>query len=326
MEINIPQGKIMPSVNSLDPGTTVEGAYIKMLADPEFVLYYESFPIGDDISWTLYTDLPYTVYASLNDSRQTIQNFNELEADFVSNVKKEVSDYLLTKGVDDDYLKDVENMNVFLTNKLVGGELGSWHHTSVADIFNISFTGFNLAKASSIKYLACGDNALCLKTHKNIYRFPLTNCDDIDSIELHTDSFWSFGHQRGFGLASPCKLKVKIYRASGNNCYCHQKLSTPIFNVSENGTATTIGKRTMCFNELGEEKADNNFQCIIVEAVGGAKDGTFCYVKDRSWTYNNIAEDLELVKSSNNIYPVLKPPRHWRGKLGLKNIFWRWPD
>ena len=184
--------------------------------DPNYVLYYESFPAGDATGWEVY---------------QTMQNrvITYLPAGYEGKTYDDVKNYVnavvqkskdknvgLIEGViiNNIILNDKYRSDFYLGDKLStsngvgggggfggGGASGTWDQTNEnlkkfgewktdegSNVFKFNnYAGLTTFEKSSIKYATCGENSLCLKTRDGVYRFPLAQCSNIKNVQLIYD-------------------------------------------------------------------------------------------------------------------------------------------
>lgn len=224
--------------------------------DPMFVLYYEMFPPGEATSWEVYDDLGYRAIApikggetvSLDDietyideARSQVQNEYQNE-----NPSPTVVDVLVNNIILNSYLDPTSgSTGKDLMGELVGSKFalsGLWQQTAV--------------NKTNLKYLVCGDNALCLKTRSGIYKFPLTECEKagIDYLQLIVPG------QRwvDFYSASPCTTTFTIFQEDCANSpwggrfnplggsrkyYCENKASYPIYEYNSAAKSLQIANK-----------------------------------------------------------------------------------
>lgn len=192
---------------------------IKTAGDPNFLLYYETFPPGEAVGWETYHDFEERLIITLDESfegadldsvksyvldiHKTYEEENpgkSVEEIFISNV--------VINGTFDRETRLVSEGDRFVTR---GGEviagtaddpnleriaekifnLGEWDSNSplnVRDIFKfVNYMSLPAEDKTTIKYYACGDNTLCMKARDGIHRFPLEHCEGIDYIQLVYD-------------------------------------------------------------------------------------------------------------------------------------------
>src|SRR3989338_6268187 len=212
---------------------------IRTNGDPNFVLYYESFPAGDATGWEVYQGMENRLITHVPEGWQ---NQNKGQADVIS-YSDSVRDLWHTRVVDDDSVeltsKKLEGIivnNIVLGNKrsdfyygpsggfgsrrtrgenwndpgpvdvgpdsaLEGiGKYGEWRDIVKPDVENPvasegdnaflfnNYKGLTSFEKSAVKYAACGDNALCLKTRTGVYKYPLRQCGDIKYVEMKYDA------------------------------------------------------------------------------------------------------------------------------------------
>jgi len=183
--------------------------------DPNYVLYYESFPPGEAIGWEVHhstfkdrlvTYLPSRsawegkterevlnyVYDIFKDSGGTSTN-KDIDAIVVGNIildDKYRSDFVVNKQDQPDltlpadgyfirdYTRTDDTKKGFFGYGAWGGNSYKFHN----------YLGLTPLEKTLVKYQACGDDTLCLKTRDGVYKFPLGNCNDVDYIQLVYDS------------------------------------------------------------------------------------------------------------------------------------------
>lgn len=186
---------------------------MRSAGDPNYVLYYESFPPGEAIGWEVYhstfkdrivTYLPsrsewkgkterdvldyvYEIY------KEAKTDSSEIDAIVVGNIildDEHRSDFVVNKQAEPDqtmpadgyFLRDYTE-----TEKTKKGFFGYGEWEGNAYKFH-NYLGLTPLEKTLVKYQACGDNSLCLKTRSGVYRFPLGNCKDADYIQLVYDA------------------------------------------------------------------------------------------------------------------------------------------
>jgi len=182
--------------------------------DPHYVLYYEAFPPGEGIGWEVYEGMNYRVVAPLPDPDKLdgIGGCPKNEGDgkkpeitkcevneFISNVKKDSVaeiqqlEQSLPEGKRTEVtVPDVVVPNIILDNqKKAGtpltktdsfpGTVGEWNFggDSGEDYYTFdNYFTLPIVQKSFVKYRACGENSLCMKTREGVYKFPLDYCKD----------------------------------------------------------------------------------------------------------------------------------------------------
>jgi len=198
---------------------------IRTNGDPNYVLYYESYPPGDAIGWEVYQSMQNRLVTSLPEgfedktqsdvdayvnSVRDLWNTQVTQNDAISLPSKNLegivvnniviggprSDYYLGEGTKTP-TSTTTTVGIGPENALAGAfRYGDWK--SVDDnmqprdgdnafIFN-SYTTLNSFEKSAIKYEACGDNSLCFKTRSGVYRYSLDQCSNIKNIQMVYDA------------------------------------------------------------------------------------------------------------------------------------------
>jgi hypothetical protein len=181
--------------------------------DPNYLLYYESFPYGQAVGWEAYqnmqnrlvTSIPANFegqkYADVVKYVDTIiktareNGISPVEGVIINNIMigKARSDFYL--GESAEVPKDGGGAGIDLGPSGVEETLskyGDWKELDTVTeeplggdntfVFN-NYKSLNDFEKSAIKYLPCGVNSLCLKTRSGVYRFPL-RCTDIKNVQL----------------------------------------------------------------------------------------------------------------------------------------------
>ena len=181
--------------------------------DPNYVLYYESFPPGEAIGWEVYQHMQNRLVAYLPEGSD-----GKNEAD-VLNYAKEAMNKANEKGISTiegivigNIVIGEKRSDFFVGEKAGGAEssanawqerakesaakYGAWDNKAESGEplpgdnyfkFN-SYVTLNNFEKSSIKYESCGDNSLCLKTRTGVYRFPLSQCQGIKGVQMVYDA------------------------------------------------------------------------------------------------------------------------------------------
>lgn len=150
---------------------------IKARGDPYFVLYYEAYPPPQAFGWELYqnignrTILPLSETTDIADANSTVQNR-----------------IAIVRGATG--ASAVVIPNIILGNKTRESWPGSDGMWKSKDTYSLSSYGLlPETEKSLIKYRACGDSALCMKTHDAVIRLPLPNCKGkIDYIQMYRET------------------------------------------------------------------------------------------------------------------------------------------
>ncbi|HLD85000.1 MAG TPA: hypothetical protein VI968_00430 [archaeon] len=200
---------------------------INSAGDPNYLLYYESFPGGEGVGWELYSWYQYRLLTPFVSNNAKLQNLGDsitgseadefmkklseyaafANSDFAQKAKGKgleitQSDVLINNIVLSDSLgvfpEQPSPAGVLNRNEKDRGALGKWETPESAEYNNENkinnFYKFDslltqsLLERSLIKYRPCGENALCLKTRDGVYKYPLSpECKDIKNIELVYD-------------------------------------------------------------------------------------------------------------------------------------------
>jgi hypothetical protein len=193
--------------------------------DPNFVLYYEAFPVGEAIGWEVYQDF----------GTRVITPFKAVVDPVTSDEFKDIVLNVHLKSIEDDlkirfsdYERNMLVNNILLDNDVravpagyissdVGpldydgfgsvdetdeepnpviskkNPLGTWVKDAPTEkddryVFK-NYRSLTQLEQSFIKYRPCGDNSLCLKTRDSVYRFPLDeSCSDVEYIQFVYDN------------------------------------------------------------------------------------------------------------------------------------------
>lgn len=315
---------------------------IGMDGDPQYVLYYEAFPPGEGIGWEVRQVLDYRAITQLPAGATGTSDIEKAIDSAKSAVKTRyktepnvlVSNVILPEGIDLSTGSIIEKEEEFL---------GKWRTDNF--IFqNYFFLQF--LNKTFIKYMPCGDNALCLKTRSGVYRYPLKYCNNIKYMQLialpedPSSSNIITGRYSDFYLASPCRgSKVKVYvdncrndvgsvidKAWGNaivrNGGCDDSITYPVYIYSK-GTLTDTDasgnkmEHMVCLDALGgDEKtkhgSPSEIKCVRVELKGS--EG-FCY------TNNPILADWQKILSPSLMtinYPVTETTDFMGSVIAIK--------
>lgn len=181
---------------------------IKSSGDPNYVLYYESFPPGEAIGWEAYHNFNNRLISPLPDGYEgkiveDVKNYaRDVYIEFKNRNPNSVVDAVLINNIilNDKYRSDfIVNKNGDLTNEIFETSsetknepskgffgYGKWE----GNFYKFqNYVGLSTIEKTLIKYQPCGENSLCLKTRNGIYRFPLEMCKGkIKNIQLIYDS------------------------------------------------------------------------------------------------------------------------------------------
>jgi len=267
---------------------------MKLDGDPHYVIYYEMFPPGEDIGWEVYQDFDYRIIAA-KDFRN-----NPHPQDLIESIRNSPS------------LSSYQNAPILLANVILSDEFnplsgnvskswGKWDSSGNYYSFD-SYIGLNTLEKTFIKYVACGDNSLCMKTRDGVYRYHLDQCENngIDYIQLVNDiPWWEINYieeeegqyrditqskRSDFYLASPCRTttKVKIYydEHCENEYNCEKAVKVPIYKFNGENLEK-VGDHIYCLQTLKRSQNlpdyTESIPCIKVEFE--FYDG-FCYTRN----------------------------------------------
>lgn len=250
IEISLSQSRI--------PSASGRGSEFTEKGDPEYVIYYEAFPLEEDRAWTNYVDFKdkrAQTWINAKDVGWT-SNFPEGYGEFVETVAR-------------------QGIIVSVSNLMVDS-LGSVKLISGSDSKNIVFSwnsnDFDPLEKTMIKTRTCGDNSLCLKTLYDITVRPL-NAKGLQYVELVKT-----GRNVPFYIASPCKATFKVYK---DMCTCTPLKSYPIYSYdSEKDVLEEKGEQTVCGHWTLSEAAQvfntkTDVPCVKVEEID--HQSGFCY-------------------------------------------------
>ncbi len=248
-------------------------AMLSINGDPLYTIYYEAFPPGDAWAWEEHLDMsqraviyykPEKDEAVIKNARGKLEKF--VKDELVKNYKT-VIPYVFGNVVLENYNKKISGWD----SSMIGvGGAGIWDTEEKSQkafyIFG-QLSRFNEMEKSMIKYRACGENTLCMKTTSGIVRVPLTGCEDLNedgklkvfvfkyhSFDAPSESFWSKVREtwdkliqgmdskalvgvnpqsqyRPLALASPCtiqELEIKIEACTVMNGHAY---TYPIYEI-----------------------------------------------------------------------------------------------
>jgi len=181
--------------------------------DPNYVLYYESFPPGEAIGWeVLHNYVENRLIVPLPENKEGL-TFEEVKNyakgvfdEFKLRAPDAVVDAVVINNIilDDTYRSDfVISRETKITTSTTADELfiagrteegdekrgffgyGKWE----GDTYKFTnYLGLSPLEKTMIKYQPCGAHSLCLKTRNGVYKFPLDMCQDIKKIDLIYDA------------------------------------------------------------------------------------------------------------------------------------------
>ncbi|MBI2579388.1 MAG: hypothetical protein HYW27_00620 [Candidatus Aenigmarchaeota archaeon] len=192
--------------------------------DPYYVLYYEAFPPGDAIGWESYyhvTDAKAVTYLPEGyvptGDKKTIDDITGTGG-FFEISRRDIDGKLSNKGTSAEmiiignvmlgedfthfinYKKSPFNSDPTSTKDRLITEFfnfGEWWYKDPAtnvpeggdNYFEFgNYNSLSPQEKAAIKYIPCGDNALCLKTRRNVYRYVLDKCGGIEHVVFAYDS------------------------------------------------------------------------------------------------------------------------------------------
>lgn len=202
--------------------TVIPAWIIKSSGDPNYVLYYESFPPGEANGWEVYHSFENRLLTYLPDNleglsameveekaREAVKKFSEnnknqpLEAVVFTNIllsDKYRSDFIIKQTKMENVKtgsEDSESQGIAQEVEFVkGGEektdpsqgyfgYGKWQGNFFK--FN-NYASLSALEKTLIKYQLCGADSLCLKTREGIYTYPMEMCKNIKGVQLVYDA------------------------------------------------------------------------------------------------------------------------------------------
>ncbi|MCD6557865.1 MAG: hypothetical protein J7K31_02420 [Candidatus Aenigmarchaeota archaeon] len=282
--------------------------YFSSVQDPQFILYYEAFPEGEDLAWSNYIGISMVL---------ALVPIKIPGADKVGGI---VAKKVLGKSLSEAAESVGKKAGKKLASKLPelaasrvkaafpniiksSGHLGTW----VGKTF-IYQKSLSAADRAMDKFSVCSPQSLCLKTKDEKIVFPLDECKKrgIMYVELSKGAsihdtfdwgtvkdFFSVGVDKSFYLASPCKARFRIYHAT---CKCSDVKEEPVYFYDEkNDTLRWIANRTVCEKStLGRLKGSEEIPCLKVkiykEDITNETGDNFCYTSPQGAKY--IADAL----------------------------------
>ena len=199
--------------------------YIKLTADPKYVLYYEAFPVGEAVGWEVYHDFDYRIIAPFDYSKRAGSddgpiNYIDFEREEYKGERSFVT--LVKEAADKKGIKSSSTtvpLSVVVNNIILNSQLnpipnedprqfaaakisrsGEWKRLETENTDTKAKEGDNTFEFSSyvlltalektsLKYRSCGDNSLCLKTADGVERLKLPqSCDNIKYVQLEYDA------------------------------------------------------------------------------------------------------------------------------------------
>jgi len=285
------------------PETGMTFLYQAMLSiiqkgDPNYLIYYEQFPVGEAISWETYLNgkINDRIFAQISGpsftSEQAAAFRSTITAPGGAAVDVIINNVVLATGLNMLTLEEPTDKK----SPVTGEQKDSY--------YALNYQPDALGKTTA-KYLSCGEGNLCVKTKSGIYAYPLKECKEkIDYIQMKYDGgltpddksfieetldkipvgavrvgdlkipqkiLGSLGSskQSDFYLFSPCKANAKI---SIGKCTC--KLDRyPVYDY-EDKVFKQSGTHEFCTDNIpGTTAKEQTFDCAIVDI--GRDEG--CY-------------------------------------------------
>ncbi|MFH0832113.1 MAG: hypothetical protein V1900_00095 [Candidatus Aenigmatarchaeota archaeon] len=285
MNVELPQNVWFAHAPLIGPiSESLVGRFvIKAIGEPRYILYYEMFPVGEAVAWEMYHDMDQRIVSQLDEKNNDIEK-------------------LISAAKDKRSSKNEKLEGAFVNNILLGNidpttgtkmkePLGKWESGK----FTFTNPPIDSYNKTMSKYLSCGDNTLCLKTSKAVNTYPLKYCKNMDYIQFVYDSPDEHMRYSDFYLASPCKIKAKIFVddcADGHRTTfldslggCENNITYPIYSYNEKGESKIIGSHTSCLDFIAVKKEaakPEHLPCVRI--VLSNEDG-FCFTNNpkTSW-------------------------------------------
>lgn len=202
IEVSLPQ-----SVADVDLGgvviakNVIPRGLLSSRGDPNILLYYESFPPGEAISWELYHDF----------GKRAVLYYQNPDAD---SVRDEQLSVLERNALERLQYSSAVFANVPLKDRQKGGfnligDFGKWNKEGNRYVFD-NYESLSPLNKTAVKYRLCGVNALCLKTPKQIIVYPLDKCAEagINYMQLTTYQPMFKGSTTVIGKAVPITISL----------------------------------------------------------------------------------------------------------------------
>ena len=266
--------------------------YFSSVQDPQFILYYEAFPEGEDLAWSNYIGIsmvmalvPVKIPGVGKVAGAAGSKLARIESEAIRKIGAKVA-----KGS----IRDIAITNIIKST----GSFGVWAGKTF-----IYQKGLSAADRAMDKFSVCSPQSLCLKTKDEKIVFPLDECKKRgimyaelskgasihDTFDWGTVSdFFSVGVDKSFYLASPCKARFRIYHAT---CKCSEVEEEPVyFYNEENDTLEWIANRTVCEKStLGRITGSEEIPCLKVkiyrEDIINETGDNFCYTSPQGAKY-----------------------------------------
>lgn len=219
--LSFPQGTPYPTAahRAIDIPGFLPRAYIKVTGDPKYVIYYETFPIGEAVGWEVYHDFDYRIIAPFDNGQQS-GNQETFENKLYKNKDSYVAKVLDSTDKAGIKSSSKEPPKVIVNNIILTSELnpipneeprqftpkisrsGDWKFKTQENgniravngdnIFGFSsYSLLTSREQTSLKYRSCGDNYLCIKTPEGVERLRLPeSCGNqkLEYIQLEYDN------------------------------------------------------------------------------------------------------------------------------------------
>ena len=327
MVITLPQGGMLKGLAG-KLLRTLASFQILSKGDPDFLIYYDSFPQIEDLDWLLLVRgsvLPF----KLNYTGGTVSFPNHKEI-FPTLFYNKTKGYVL-----------VYNIVPYNSTE------GKWIRKG---IYRYNTSSFDINVKTMRKYQVCGNHSLCLRTNDFLYVYPLKCTEPIELDRGNgAGSSWlkklwelnslTFGNTSpSFYLASPCKITIKIVKGK---CKFAENETVPIYQYDQ-GAYKKIGEQTiyqksaeLSLIEKNPEPDSNEVDCIRVIPQTAA-DG-FCYASPNLiasllyGTYNfqdNTGDMWWISKETSDIIEERNDVENYILEHGIgrfRKIFFTWP-
>ena len=165
--------------------------------DPNYVIYYESFPAGDAWAWEEYLEMPErkVVYYNPPLTKTSDKGVYEEGLETIKGASGKLKNYLEKVNIGSKPVPFVIG-NVVLDNVDISvsesyspmygaGSDGVWNEERKSIKAFYKFTEFfqlSVIDKGLSKYRTCGENMLCMKTMSGIMRTPLVGCEKYNTL------------------------------------------------------------------------------------------------------------------------------------------------
>lgn len=290
---------------------------LKLNGDPKYLIYYESFPPGEGVSWESYLNLKKRAIREVKQSEDLSKYKTDSEYPFVP------ANIILSSLPQESTKEQIESLG----KPRLYGDVGVWRNNTY-QFFNLQAIS-NLEK-TVIKYRPCGNTSLCLKTPSQIVKLPLRYCEGLKSIRMIYEEGWLWDNCKGgkcpdFHLASPCYARLEIKRVNcgnfdDNDGNCERAVEYPLYKM-EDDSLKQSGSTIQCADRVYTQDADGTVNlggqfCLQVKIKSG--DG-FCATSNRnvggllSWLLNTVKTG-RTISSSDSWGDYIR--NIWHGEVG----------